>query len=211
MHDNSTVAFEIKSPFREKPSMFFPKGDYRKTLITIWHIDPEKDGTDDSCGWYMRTRHGDKKVLDEIKKDFDYNFKHNYWFDKDGKQIFSTIGTLVQMYGLATFIYFKKNRKKHERFMRKHLYDIIHSAENPIDCVGDNITNKWRCENIEERFESLANIIYADILNWSRKWYQHPRWHINHWSIQWNFIEDLFSRKKKEMMVQVCNTNTNKN
>lgn len=56
MHDPQRVAHEIKSPFRAKPSKFWPKG-YRNSLITIWHVDPERDGTDDSCGWFIRGRH----------------------------------------------------------------------------------------------------------------------------------------------------------
>ena len=39
MHDPSTVAFDIKYPWRGKPSKFWPKG-YRATFITIWHEDP---------------------------------------------------------------------------------------------------------------------------------------------------------------------------
>ena len=49
MHDPMTVAFEIRSPIKRK-SKFWPQG-YRNSLITIWHVDPEKDGSDDSCGW----------------------------------------------------------------------------------------------------------------------------------------------------------------
>ncbi len=48
MHDPMTVAFEILSPFREKPSVLFPHG-YRAAVVTIWHKDPERDGSDDSC------------------------------------------------------------------------------------------------------------------------------------------------------------------
>lgn len=51
MHDPMTVAFDIKSPFRGKPSQWSPKG-YRETWITIWHVDPEADGTEDSCDWF---------------------------------------------------------------------------------------------------------------------------------------------------------------
>lgn len=56
MHDPMTVAFEIKSPIRGKPSQWSPKG-YRSALVTIWHRDPERRGPDprsygdDSCGW----------------------------------------------------------------------------------------------------------------------------------------------------------------
>ena len=53
MHDPMTVAFEVKYPWRDKSSgttKLFPKG-YRRTFITVWHVDPETDGSDDSCGW----------------------------------------------------------------------------------------------------------------------------------------------------------------
>src|SRR5438270_11469354 len=54
MHDPMTVAFEIRSPIKRKSNLW-PKG-YRKSLITIWHVDPETDGTDDSCDWFNRKR-----------------------------------------------------------------------------------------------------------------------------------------------------------
>lgn len=58
MHDPMTVAFEIRSPFKRR-SEFFPKG-YRPSFITIWHKDPCKDGSDNSCDWF-----GDKKPQTE--------------------------------------------------------------------------------------------------------------------------------------------------
>ncbi len=50
MHDPLTVCFDIKYPWRGKPTKFSPKG-YRDTFITIWHKDPCTDGSDDSCDW----------------------------------------------------------------------------------------------------------------------------------------------------------------
>jgi hypothetical protein len=47
VHDPMTVAHEIKVPWRRHwPGS---KDTYRPTLVTIWHVDPEKDGSDDSC------------------------------------------------------------------------------------------------------------------------------------------------------------------
>lgn len=49
MHDPMSTAFTI--------SMFWVKKSewgYRPPLITIWHVDPEKDGSDDSCDWWWR-------------------------------------------------------------------------------------------------------------------------------------------------------------
>lgn len=52
MHDPLTVAFDIAIP------MFWKKretyGRSRLHLITIWHKDPELDGSDDSCDWFSK-------------------------------------------------------------------------------------------------------------------------------------------------------------
>src|SRR3974377_2148720 len=77
MHDPQILAFDIKYPWWQSkpwPKKFqhsgsdrfawkrmsekeqrgcephWPQG-YRDTFVNIWHVDPEKDGTDDSCGW----------------------------------------------------------------------------------------------------------------------------------------------------------------
>ena len=58
MHDPMTVAFEIRYPWRK----YGAKGEdaflrtYREPFITIWHVDPEKRGDDDSCDWFGRHR-----------------------------------------------------------------------------------------------------------------------------------------------------------
>ena len=46
MHDPMTVAFDIKYPWWRKSSLF-PKG-YHSSFITIWHVDPDIRGDDDS-------------------------------------------------------------------------------------------------------------------------------------------------------------------
>lgn len=164
-------------------------------FITIWHHDPEKDGTDDSCGWFIRPRHADQRVLEQIKREFAFNFKHNYWFDEQGKQVFSTIGTLMLMYREAAWIHFKRNREKVDAFMRKHTHAIILFAENPIDCGGNNITNKFKGDPLSpDRFNHFAGMVYSDILRKEQKWYQHPRWHVHHWKIQFHPWEQFVRR-----------------
>lgn len=194
MHSPETLAFEIILGKRIKKD-----GNYRTPLITIWHKDPENDGTDDSCGWFIRPRHCDQQILRAIEKQFEFNFTHNYWFDKNGEQIFSTIGTLMLMYRCAAFKHFNGNRKKVDTFMRKHCADIINFAENPDDCGGDCITGKfYKLANTDllskDRFNSMASMVYTDILRKERKWYQHPRWHIHHWSIQFHPFQQLKRR-----------------
>jgi len=43
MHDPLTLAFQIKAPWKDRWG--------RPSLIDIWHKDPERDGSDDSCDW----------------------------------------------------------------------------------------------------------------------------------------------------------------
>ena len=200
MHSTKTVAFEIYLGNKKKKN-----GQWRDSFITIWHNDPEKDGTDDSCGWFIRPRHSDQIVLEEIKKEFEFNYKHNYWFDKEGKAIFSTIGTIMQMYECATWIHFKRNRRKQKAFMRKYCVDIIGFAENPVDCGGDNITGKFYLSTNSDllspdRFSGMAGMIYSDILRKERKWYQHPKCHIHHWNIQFH----PFQRLKRKYWDKCC-------
>lgn len=192
MHSPETVAHEIRSPFKDK------RGD-RKSIITIWHHDPEKDGTDDSCGWFIRERHVNQEILDKIKKEFDFNYKHYYWFDEKGIAKFSTAGVLLNMYQTAAWIHFKRDRKKFNNFLRKHLHSILLFAENPTDCGGDNITGKFYLSTnsnllSEDRFNGMAGMIYTDILRKERKWYQHPKWHIHHWNIQIHPLQKLKRR-----------------
>lgn len=54
MHDPSTVAFEIRRPWpvKREPGGLLGDSKYYPPIITVWHEDPEKDGSDDSCDWF---------------------------------------------------------------------------------------------------------------------------------------------------------------
>lgn len=195
-----TVAFEIKSPFKKK-SEFFPEG-YRNTLVTIWHVDPEKDGSDDSCGWFKRPKHGNQKHYEKIKKEFDYDFdksslsddkKTTYyfgWFHPSGEAMYSPIAIAVGLFWRAALIHFESDFKKAEKFMQKHLFSIMFFAENPCDSMIDTINNKYNSKR-DDRVSSLAAMVYGCVLRWSLPWYKHPRWHFWHWQIQVHCIQSF--------------------
>lgn len=50
MHDPLTVAWEIKRPWPAKTKSL--KWRYYPPIVTIWHRDPERRGSDDSCDWF---------------------------------------------------------------------------------------------------------------------------------------------------------------
>lgn len=202
MHDPQTVAFEIYLGRKKKKN-----GHYRNPFITIWHVDPEADGTDDSCGWFIRSRHIDPVILEKIFKEFRFNFDNNYWFNDGGYPKLSVMATVLEMYRKAAWVIFmhqnngNPDRKRHNRFMKKYLYDIMHFAENPTDSLGDSVTMKFGVEKKEERVDHFVRVISGDIFRKMRKWYQHPRWHIHHWRIQFNAWTRFKYRQRQD---QAC-------
>lgn len=194
MHDPMCVAHEIKSPFVTKTTYGWK---YRKTLITIWHVDPETDGTDDSCGWFIRERHVNWKILEDIKREFSFQWKNNYWWDANGFMKFSETATLLMMYRIAAYKHFN-DWDKVKSFIRKHLYDIILFAENETDCI---FTYR-KIVKSESSAMDFAGIVYTDILRKIRPWYKHPRWHIRHWKIQIHWPA-WFKRRQQQPLLNV--------
>lgn len=175
----------------------------------LWHVDPEKDGTDDSCGWFMRARHGDKKMLASIERRFEFdwdrvfksdsgNVYHNGLFCPDGDPNLSVHGIVLNLFFIAAIEVFGSYDKA-VPFMRKHLFDILFFAENTSDSISDGITRKFEIACKEkhdertrkDRIHGMAACIYAWILRKQRPWWKHPRWHIRHWKIQVIFLQKL--------------------
>lgn len=119
MHSPETVAFQIRNPFAKNKYSY---------LITIWHIDPETDHTDDSCGWFMRSRHLPVGLLEKVVKEYETEWdrtwtsndddddieerkekreKYTYymgWFNPQGENIMSVRGIVANMYLYAVKI-----------------------------------------------------------------------------------------------------------
>lgn len=217
MRDPMITAFEIQSPFKHK-SVWFPEG-YRKTLITIWHVDPERDGTDDSCGWFMRSRHGDPKALERIVKRFESDWDSTFspgksrtyncgLFRPDGLPHLSVAGIAVNLFFLAALEVFG-TRDKAMAWIHGRLAEILLFAENPTDSLHDGFTRKFAIgcgepytrQARDERIRDTASCIYSWILRDTRPWYKHPRWHFWHWKIQVHPVQKfkrwVFSRCAK--------------
>lgn len=209
MHDPMTVAFDIKYPWKKKCSLF-PDGDYRETFLTVWHVDPEKDGSDDSCGWFMRPRHGNEAMLKQIEKDFDYEWNHatkEYdfgLFDSSGNPKYSNIYITTYLFRLGASIFFartlkQRNWKKAEKWMNKEFMRLVMFSEGEVDSMDTLIKNKYGYQR-EQRVRDAARIIYGWLLRDTRPWYKHPRWHIHHWKLQCHPLQSL----KRTLFSKCC-------
>ncbi len=172
MHDPSTLICSINIPLPWKTETFWK--DKRKEwakyhLANLWHVDPCTDHSDDSCGWFMRARHGNKEVLEKIVKrfaeDWDRVYKpskqdhdpddgefvpkvyHCGLFKPNGDPHLSVQAIALNLFYIAAIEYLKSdgltNWKKAKRFLRKTYFDIVLFAENPTDSLFDTITRKF--------------------------------------------------------------------
>jgi hypothetical protein len=173
MHDSQTQAFVIPFPWFTRHRLKTFSYRYWHPFITVWHVDPEKDGTDDSCGWFMRSRHGDQAVLEKIIKRFDEDWDRvfesrkedstgepigpvekvyycGYFYPENagaGMPNMSVTAIALNLFFLAACVHFNKdgrtNWKKPRRWMQRRLFDIMLFAENPTDSLRDDIVRKW--------------------------------------------------------------------
>lgn len=198
MHDPLTVAFEIRYPWKKYGKHGRTEFDrtYRAPFITIWHRDPEKDGSDDSCGWFKRARHGNQETLKNIRATFaqEWDAKHGGWFNADGAPRYSVTAITLNLFWQAAWEHFDRDRQQATRFVKRHLFDILFFAENPVDSLHPSITGMYGFGRRDDRIDQMASVVYGWILHAERMWWQHPRWHIHHWRFQVHPCQQLRRR-----------------
>lgn len=188
MHDPLSLLFSI--PF---------------TGISIWHKDPCCDGSDDSCGRFVRSRHGDPAVVEKIIKRFEFDWDRTYTSEGSGTVYFSgyfcpngdpnhSVYAIVLNLFLSAAFEMMPHRKA-RRFVKENFFEILLFAENPVDSLFDGITRKYEIgcgeahtpQRRKERIHSMAHCIYGWILRETRPWWKSPTFHIHHWRVNWSF------------------------
>ena len=206
MHDPMTQAFQIPYPWKKygKSGRNEFERSYRSPFITIWHVDPEKDGSDDSCGWSRPKLSKDQRA--RIKSLAGDEAREPHFQQYFGKKIDSPTEAetlLRQAFMLVGRV-----------FSRAHI------CKPPIKPVTFAEASEWACEMIgnpvdnfrsslaflpgwhsnseidresdrERTAESFLWCIGAYILRERRPWYKHPRWHLWHWQIQIHPLQDF--------------------
>lgn len=225
MYDPMTVAFEIRYPWRAyrgkklsgiKGASEFER-TYRRTFITIWHVDPERRGSDDSCGWFSPPFN---KVQREIVTILAQDEAREPWFQSLPAK---SNDNPVECESLIRGAYLLVSRCLENRLdwrpwrLRKRpvtleeatkwaSVDIHNSIDNyrTMLCFKSGWASNWYNEGTpntveqdkfwrQERAESFFGSIMARILRERRPWYRHPRWHLYHWKFQ---VEPLLHFKR---------------
>lgn len=187
MHDPSTLAFSIKRPWPSRFRLSSNRRLYWPSIVDIWHVDPERDGSDDSCGWsFVRVP---EKIRRELEFDAGCEARDPWLLSDASKRPLSVVDAERKLahaiLRVARICKVRCSIKRAERLAG----DLIH---NPVDNLRSSLCflPGWhsnrdadresdRKQSAHELYVCLASIL----LTRARPWWKHPRWHFWHWEI----------------------------
>jgi hypothetical protein len=211
MHDPSTVAFEMHGPrglfykWKRERALKRDDGSYGQIkwvdpIATIWHVDPETDGSDDSCGFSRpKLSKRDKAIIkDAVKWDLKFPYftspsiaansvivDGNYQYHQlPAGEAFAFVAAAWQ------HIAWKRDgRRGGQNLTAAEISEIISLATCPTDNLRAVLADNEM--KAEERMRWFFTRVTRAYLQHHRRWYQHPRWHIRHWKINVHAIQKL--------------------
>jgi hypothetical protein len=196
MYDPMTVAFEIYLGSKKKKN-----GHYRDSFITIWHVDPESDGSDDSCGWtFPKVTKEERMFLHKVAEDqFPEMFARKIALKEEKSYAYLCYNQ--DIYGCIYWMWRHFNRtiskavwQYGDYLSNRELQYVYQLAYNPVDNFQHHKLN-----TVEE-FEEFLFLVYRCWKAYKRKWYRHPRYHFWHWKIQFH----PFKRLKRRYWDKCC-------
>lgn len=195
MHDPQTVAFVIRSPIvrrsHQRPDGTWWK--YRRPILTIWHVDPELHGDDDSCGWsWPRCSSEHRKAVHDLaEREFEF------WFGQHAGAASGGAGWAISevMWWAWMQIAMLHGRKPRWGSLRIRLsaaeeHEIKMLASNPLDNLRYVAHMAGSVDGLQ-KFLVLVDRAYRRL---HRRWWQEPRWHVHHWKLQFHPWETLRRR-----------------
>lgn len=187
MHDPMTLAFSIKRPWPHRFKLGRSR-PYWPSIVDIWHVDPERDGSDDSCGWsYVR-------VPERIRRELKFAAgceARSPWLLRDEAKLPASVVDAERKLAHA-ILYVAHVCKVRCSFARAERLagDLIH---NQVDNLRSSLCflPGWHsnCEaDRESDREDAAHRLYVTLarilLTGARPWWRHPRWHFWHWRVR---------------------------
>src|SRR5688572_5406081 len=196
MHDSMTVAFEIKWPIPRTVTLASGhswKDHY--TLITIWHKDPESDGSDNSCGYSVpKLTNRERKIIDEVVK-WEESFPYYSSPYLPVTQVDPKYDYSQQLAGdclahiAGAWQYIAWARDKRRNLTAGEWWRVVSLATHPHDNLRAILSDKE--EDADDRVRRFFSFVMCHYLGYHRPWYKHPRFHLHHWQIQCHPVQNL--------------------
>jgi hypothetical protein len=190
MHDPMTVAFEVRAPWF-RCDRHFPSGRYHPALVTVWHVDPETDGSDDSCDWFGRklTPAGRAlaKEMAEWEEKFPYYFTRPSTVQNPEYPTLRSISPGDTLAFVLSVFWTAAWRLERRDLSARDIRRAIGVSVTPDDNFQGSFTRKEQTQDKEVVFA----MVIAAYLRGRRPWYRHPRFHLHHWKVQVHAVQRL--------------------
>lgn len=179
MFDPDTVIAHVRYPWPFKD----------ETLLILWHHDPCRDGSDDSCGWSY-PKLGAKRI--ERIRSFAWHEGHYPYFlccpSKQWNGTRTEAETLYRALVLLTAraINMAMTWDEASLIAAERIHNGGMDDASGVFCWVPG----YHCNGADSeaaRHDRLALIMCGlarELLRRRRHWWQHPRWHVWHWRPQ---------------------------
>lgn len=187
MHDPMTIAFEIKRPWPAPRNQALGGYRYWPPVITVWHVDPEVGGDDDSCGFsFPRLTAAD---LAWAKGTAPGLWRECFAWGDLGLSRASTLELVTSLW-CQVRRYTKPAKKGYiwKPLPRRELNEIMQLCVSAVDNLHSAAA---RARESAEGMETLLVLLVRIQRRLFRPWYHHPKWHVRHWRFQVNPLQAL--------------------
>ena len=167
----------------------FPDG-YRETFIQVWHCDPCRGGSDDSCGWAWPKI--TKKQLVALENVAWGEGRNPHFLTHRDKHWSGTAMEAECLHrGLALLVCRVLHIKLSFDQISRWAAERTH-VTNDVGKCGDafcylpgyhsNRVNDTEADR-ERHFVGVLCSVARQLLDLKRPWWDHPRWHFWHWQV----------------------------
>lgn len=173
---------------RAKSDRHWPRG-YRETFITIWHVDPERGGSDDSCGYsYVRLNPNQRERLRNAAW---HEGRNPVFLCCDGKEWDGTVTEALTLYiGMVLLVCRVLDIRLSYDEIQKYAAGalLISDINKPGDvfCFQPGYHTNSEKDSERDRQEHFTGIlcgIARGLLTQRRPWWKHPKWHFWHFDL----------------------------
>ena len=177
MHDPCTVAFDIRTP-------------WGSSFITVWHVDPCKGGSDNSCGFgFPRLTERQSQAMKDLGW---WEGRERHFLRYPFKEYRAEVADREALYraailGVARALRLRMSFEEAAKMASEKF--AVGGVEGPdrLFCFLPGYHSNYKDDRDEDRadiWRGQCAAIARTILFRRRRWWQHPRWHVHHWKIQ---------------------------
>lgn len=164
-------------------------------FFILWHVDPETDGSDDSCGWFSPRL--TKEQLDRLESIARDEAQFPWFAAFEGKQIESPTEAETLLAGafwlVARVLRVKVSHAETRAWAQEGLHNSIDHFRSSLAFLAGWHCNSTSASGVAEGRAYRAQQFFIAIARWilrvRRPWYRKPRWHVHHWSLQIHVVQ----------------------